>query len=56
MEQSKPEVCSIRIMFPVTSDEDAIACKKKIQEALGDKSDVNIQFSIMSSPTRAPMG
>ncbi|GAI82563.1 unnamed protein product, partial [marine sediment metagenome] len=26
--------CTIRIMFPVESDEQAIDCKKKVKEAL----------------------
>lgn len=46
----KQEICTIRIMFPVTSDDDAIICKKKIQIALQDKSDVLIDFTIKSMP------
>lgn len=53
-EHSKPEVCTIRIIFPVQSDEQAIECKKKIKEALGDIPDVNIQFSLMSVPANMP--
>lgn len=51
MEQPKQEVCTIRIMFPVTSDEDAIDCKKKVTEALSDKPNVQIQFGITSIPS-----
>lgn len=47
MEQDKKEVCDIRIMFPVTSDEQAIEYKKKIQEAMKDMSEARIQFSII---------
>ncbi len=47
MAQAKTEVCTIRIMFPVDSDEQAIDCKKKIRAVLKDIPDVNIQFSMM---------
>jgi len=47
------EVCAIRIMFPVTSDEQAIACKKKISDTLADIPNVQIQFSISNIPDRA---
>lgn len=50
-EKSKAEVCSIRIIFPVQSDEQALECKKKISEALSDITDVQIQFSIMTPPS-----
>lgn len=51
-ENSKPEICTIRIMFPVQSDEQALACKKKVQEALQDIADVSIQFAISNMPSR----
>lgn len=51
-EQSKPEVCTIRIMFPVESDEQALSCKKKIKEVLQDIKDVSIQFAISDMPPR----
>ena len=44
------QVCSIRIMFPVTSDEQAIEYKKKISVVLADIADANIQFSLMTAP------
>lgn len=50
MENTKPEICSIRIVFPVESDEKAIECKKKIQEALKDLPDAQIHFSLMPAP------
>ena len=53
MEQPKKEICSIRIMFPVDSDEQAIEFKKKIGILLAEKGDAQIQFSIMSA--RSPM-
>ncbi|GAI97274.1 unnamed protein product [marine sediment metagenome] len=55
-EKSKPELCTIRIMFPVVSDDEAIMCKKRIAEALSDIPDMNIQFSIMNMPTKPNMG
>lgn len=55
--QTGSEICSIRIMFPVKSDEQALDCKKKIKDALSDVPDVQTQFSIMSaSPMPGMMG
>ncbi|MBA7474038.1 hypothetical protein ES707_09385 [subsurface metagenome] len=56
MDNDKKEICTIRIMFPVESDEKAIEYKKKIAELLSEISDVQIQFAIMNTPTRLPMG
>lgn len=53
--QTVSEVCSIRIMFPVKSDEEALACKKKIGEIFTDMPDVVIQFAINSGPLDRPM-
>ncbi len=50
------EICNIRIMFPIESDEQAIAYKKQIREILSDVEDVQIQFAIMTAPSRPPMG
>lgn len=47
------EVCTIRIAFPVESDEQALACKKKVSEALSDIPDVGIHFSISNMPMPA---
>lgn len=52
MEQDKKELCSIRIMFPVESDEKAIEYKKKIADLLAEISDAQIQFSIATMPQR----
>ena len=54
-ENSKKEVCSIRIMFPVASDEEAIGYKKKITALLSEIQDAQIQFSLMSMPPTAPL-
>ncbi|GAH82102.1 unnamed protein product [marine sediment metagenome] len=52
---AKQEICTIRIMFPVTSDDDAIECKKRIQELLRGKPDVMTDFSIRDMPSK-PVG
>lgn len=44
------EVCSIRIMFPVESDEAAIGYKKKISEVLSDIPEKHFEFSISDMP------
>jgi len=54
-EKSDTEICQIRIMFPVESDEDAIVCKKKIKEALAGKPDAQMQFTIMPAPSNIPL-
>ena len=54
MDKSKQEVCSIRIMFPVESDEQAIEYKKKIETVLSAIPEAQTQFSLTSS--RSPMG
>jgi len=44
--QPNQEICSIRIMFPVNSDEQAIQYKKKITALLAEIPDAQIVFSI----------
>ncbi len=56
MDKPEKEICTIRIMFPVESDEQALDCKKKIKEALADIPEVQTQFAIMNKPTLPPMG
>lgn len=46
------QVCTISIMFPVESDEQAISCKKKVEDALSDIADARVQFSLMTTPLR----
>jgi len=50
------QVCSIRIMFPVTSDEQAIEYKRKISVILTDIPESNIQFSLMNAPAGLKRG
>lgn len=54
--KSPVQVCSIRIMFPVDSDEQAIAYKKKIGDVLADIPQARIEFSLMSRPPVIPDG
>lgn len=42
------EICTIKILFPVESDSQALDAKKKIQEILSDMTDVQIDFRLMS--------
>lgn len=51
---SPQEICSMRIMFPVTSDEQAIEYKKKINAVLSDIPNARIEFTLSSVPIRQP--
>lgn len=51
MAEPKKEICTIRIMFPVESDEQAIEYKKKIAALLAEIPDAQLQFSLMNMPT-----
>ena len=48
MPKDKQEVCTIRIVFPVESDEKAIEYKRKIAAILAEIPEANMQFSLMS--------
>lgn len=50
MEKSEIQLCHIRIMFPVNSDEQAIEYKKKIAEALSELTEKHIDFSLTAMP------
>ena len=47
------QVCSMQIAFPVTSDDEAIAYKKKITEILAECPNAQIRFTI-ATPTLQP--
>ena len=49
MENPNKEICTIRIVFPVESDEQAIGCKKKIGEIMRGIPEVQTQFAIMGA-------
>jgi len=44
------EVCSIRISFPVDSDDQAIEYKKKISEVLAPIPTARIEFTLQTVP------
>lgn len=50
MSEERKQLCSIRIMFPVTSDKDAIAVKKVITDAVTGLENCNIMFSLNTVP------
>lgn len=50
-EKSNKQICQIRIMFPVDSDEQAIEHKKQITAVLSEIPDAQIQFSLSNFPT-----
>ena len=47
--QPKLEVCTIRVMFPVQSDEHAIDCKKKVTAIFSEVPEAQIHFSITNA-------
>ncbi len=56
MDEKQKEICTIRVMFPVSSDEEAIDIKKKVAELLSHLPESQITFSLANMPTRPPMG
>jgi len=50
------QVCSIRIGFPVISDEQAIEYKSKLNVILADIPDARIEFSLVTIPKGIPNG
>jgi len=50
------QVCMIRISFPVDTDEQAIAYKRKINDVLADITTARVEFSLMSRPPVLPNG
>lgn len=55
MPDEKKEVCSIRIVFPVDTDEAAIEYKKKIAAILEGVEDAQIQFALGTMPVGMPI-
>lgn len=54
MAQAKQEVCIIRIVFPVVSDDEALGYKKQIATMLEKVEEAQIHFSIMSGRNPIP--
>lgn len=52
---SPPQICSLRIGFPVTTDEEAIEYKKKLSAVVADIPNVRIEFSLSQIPAGMPM-
>lgn len=50
VEQDKKEICTIRIIVPVDTDEQAIGYKKKIAEVLKDNPEALTHFAIAPKP------
>jgi len=48
------QVCTIQIAFPVEDDNEAIALKKKIEQALKDNPEARVDFRITKIPNRPP--
>ena len=53
---SKIEICIIKIMFPVSSDETAIDKKRKIAAVLSDIPEAQIDFRLMAGKPQIPPG
>ena len=53
-ETPKPkQICTITVMFPVESDNEAMEVKKKIDDAVSETKDSRVDFRIMNlGPTR----
>lgn len=47
MAELEKEICSIRVMFPVDSDEQAIDIKKKLKDVLSPMPDATFDFRII---------
>ena len=45
----KTEICTMRICFPVESDDQALTVKKKIGDILNDIPDASVQFTLQSA-------
>jgi len=43
------QLCTLRIAFPVETDDEAIAVKKKIGEILADVLDAQVNFSLVNA-------
>lgn len=55
MDNDKKELCTIRIIFPVESDEKAIEYKRKIAVILAEIPDAQTQFNLTSLPPKPPI-
>lgn len=61
MEQEQPvskpqQICTIRIMFPVDTDDDAIVFKKKFGAVVSEIRDAHVEFTLRTVPMRRADG
>ena len=56
-EENKPpkQICTMRIVFPVDTDEQAITYKQKIGYVLSEIAYARIEFSLSTMPSRGDM-
>ena len=47
---TQKQLCQIRIMFTVDTDDEAIDVKKKISTLLADTPDISVNFSLTNAP------
>lgn len=50
--KSNQDICTIKIMFPVDSDEAAIGYKQKVTALLSEIPEARIEFALMNIPVR----
>jgi len=55
MDNVSQDLCTIRIMFPVRTDEEAIEYKRKIGQVISSIPDAQIQFTLHTA-TPTPIG
>ena len=56
MVNPQKQLCTIRILFPVDSDDQAVEYKKKISGLIAEIPDAQIQFTLMTQPRSLPSG
>ncbi len=56
MGKDKVEICTITVVFPIESDEQALTFKKQISELLNEVPNAQIQFRIMTPPAGLAAG
>lgn len=49
--EPQKQLCTIRVVFPVETDEDAISYKQKITSVLAQVPDAQITFGLMNTPS-----
>lgn len=50
------QLCNVTVVFPVGSDDEAIAVKKTIAAAVAEIKEARIDFRIVSIPDGGPLG